>query len=258
MNKKSFFNRQSPAVTLLYTPHDIIEAVTGARNAEDAGADAIALEMKFLPLELRSVENLKKIIKSVQLPFMFVCYRNDTFLGGDDRARQEYLLNAVEAGAEVVDVMGDLFDPSPRELASDPEAIAAQKELICRIHQMGAKVIMSSHMQESLKAEEVLAHLQEQSSRGADILKIVTRIDTEEQLLEAMRTLLLLRHHLDKPYVFLANGDYGRFLRYIGGKLGVAIEFSVNGYIGEWGVQPTIRSFRKVLDNFHWDIDNLK
>ena len=97
------------------------------------------------------------------------------------------------------------------------------------------------------------------SSRGADILKIVVGMNSEKAMLEGVRTRLLLHKELNKPFVFLGSGQYGRFIRYIGAKLGVAIEFALHDYLPcESYNQPTIRSFKGVLDNFHWDIENLK
>ena len=213
-----------------------------------------------MPPELRTEENFRTVIRSAQLPFMFLDYRNDRFLKADDEARQPYLLLAAKCGAEVIDVMGDLYDPSPLELTHSPEAVEKQKALIGEIHSLGAKVIMSSHLTTTERsAEEVLEHLQEQSSRGADILKIVVGMNSEKSLLEGVRTLLLLRKELDKPFVFLGGGQYGRFIRYIGPKLGAAIEFAVHEYSpSQTYSQPTIRSFKGVLENFHWDIDDLK
>ena len=230
-----------------------------AHAAADDGADGIALELLRMPPDLRSLENFRRIIGSVALPFMFIDYRNDMFLGNDDDARQQYLLMAADAGAEVIDVMGDLYAPSPLELTYDQAAVTRQMQLLDSIHQRGAKVIMSSHMTNTeRRAEEVLEHLQEQSRRGADILKIVVGMESENAMLEGIRTLLLLRRNLDKPFVFLGGGKYGRFIRYIGPKLGCAIEFAVHGYRADRPYnQPTIRSFRQVLDNFLWDIDNL-
>ena len=93
----------------------------------------------------------------------------------------------------------------------------------------------------------------------ADILKIVVSIDTEEAMLEGVRTLLLLHKKQDKPFVFLGSGQYGRFIRYIGPMLGAAIEFAVHDYSASRIYrQPTIRSFKGVLEHFHWNIDNLK
>lgn len=256
--KRSFFNRQSAAVTLLHAPETVAEAVAVARNAEMDGADAVALELHRMPREERSVENFQQVIRSVQLPFMFIDYRYDVAFGSDDDARQESLMMAVDAGAEVVDVIGDLYDPSPRELTVNPEAIEKQKALIARIHERGGKALMSSHMPtEALKAEEVLAHLQEQSSRGADILKIVVKVDSEEECVEAVRTMLLLHRSLNKPYIYLASGRFSRFIRYIGPKFGVAVEFGVHDYSERSSYfQPTIKSFQNVLQNMHWDIEN--
>ena len=258
--KHSFFNRQDAAVTLLYAPTSISEAVGLARAGEMDGADAIAVELQKLPLDQRTEENFRAVINSVQLPFMFIDYRSDLFLKADDEARQEYLLLAAKCGAEVIDVMGDLYDPSPLELTHDPAAIKKQKALISRIHKLGAKVIMSSHMTSTERsAEEVLEHLQEQSSRGADILKIVVGMNSEKALIEGVRTLLLLHKELSKPFVFLGGGQYGRFIRYIGPQLGAAIEFAVHDYpAGQSYNQPTIRSFKGVMDNFHWNIGDLK
>jgi 3-dehydroquinate dehydratase len=190
---------------------------------------------------------------------MFIDYRNDIFLGSDDEARQKYLLMAADAGAEVIDVMGDLYSPDPLELTFDPAAVKKQMELIGLIHERGAKVIMSSHMTNlERSAEEVLTHLLEQSRRGADILKIVVKVDDEKALQEALRTMLLLHEKVEKPFVYLATGRFSRFIRQIGCQLGVAIEFAVHDYLPESTYsQLTIRAMKKVQNNFHWHIDNL-
>ena len=256
--KRSFFNRQSAAITILCSPGSVEEAMSLSRAGEMDGADGVALEIRKLPIEARTEEAFRSIIGSVQLPFMFIDYRNDCFLGNDDEARQKHLLLAAKCGAEVIDVMGDLFHPSPFELTHDSAAIRKQKSLIRRIHQLGAKVVMSSHMSEERSAEEVLEHLREQASRGADILKIVVGMNHEEAMVEGVRTLLLLHKELDKPFIFLGNGPFGRFIRYIGPTLGACMEFAVHDYTPtRLYNQPTIRSFRGVLENFHWDIDNL-
>lgn len=260
--KHSFFNRQDAAVTLLSAPGSISEAVGLAYAGEMEGADGIAVELCKMPLKERTEENFRMLIRSVQLPFMFIDYRNDSFLGADDDARQKILLLAARCGAEVIDVMGDLYDPSPFELTQDSAAIEKQKELISRIHGFGSKVIMSSHMSNTERsAEEVLSHLQEQSSRGADILKIVVGMNTEKAMLEGVRTLLMLHKKLDKPFVFLGSGKFGRFIRYIGLQLGSAMEFAVLDYPYPTNLAfdpPTVRSFKGVRDNFHWNIENLK
>lgn len=256
MFKRSFVGRQQTAVSLLYCPNSAASAIAEARNAESNGADGIAIEISHLPLEERNIETFRGIINCVHLPFMFINYRRDKFLGADDEARQQVLLCAADAGADVIDVMGDLYSPAPRELTFDPQAVEQQKKLIDEIHAKGAYALMSSHaVREFVSPEDVLEMMKAQSSRGADILKVVTKVDTEEEFLESVRTLMLLRKEIEKPFIYLAGGKFGRMIRYMGPKFGVAVEFGVNSYDDE-GIynQPTIRSFRKVLDNLNWEM----
>ena len=256
MLKRSFVNRQQTAVSLLYRPQSAALAVAGARTAESNGADGIAIEISHLPLEERSCDIFRGIINCVHLPFMFINYRKDKFLGADDEARQVNLLNAAEAGADVIDVMGDLYAPAPRELTFDTQAIARQKKLIDEIHARGAYALMSSHATgEFVPPEDVLEMMKFQSSRGADLLKVVTKVDTEDEFLESVRTLMLLHKEIEKPFIYLAGGKFGRMIRYMGPKFGVAVEFAVNDYEAD-GVynQPTIHSFRQVLDHLNWEL----
>jgi|BioPla2DNA2_1021312.scaffolds.fasta_scaffold50343_2 3-dehydroquinate dehydratase type I len=255
--RASFFNRKSTAVTALLTQEDSVEKlISRIQESARLGADGIAIELGCLAPELRTRANFQRFMEAAPaLPFMFILYRNDRWLGGDDEARQKYLLEAASSGAEVIDVMGDLFDPAPYELTMNPAAIEKQKALIREIHARGAKVIMSSHLSEHARTgEEVLAHLLEQESRGADILKIVTGVRTEEELLEAFRTTMLLHRELDKPFVHLCNGKFSRLHRFLGPKLGVSIAFAV--FTETPQSQPTIPQLRNVLDSIHWNMQD--
>lgn len=257
MCRKSFFGRQSTAVTAIYTGSSIDELIHKGRMALFSDADAIAVELNKLPLEQRTAQEFRRLMKEVPLPFMFVLYRNDEFCGGDDEARQKYLLEAVDAGAEVVDVMGDLYDPSEYELTRDPKAIDRQMQLIDEIHRRGGKVVMSSHMQVPRTAEEVLEHLQEQARRGADIVKIVVGGNTKEDLQESIRTMILLREKMDRPYIYLVGGACATIIRNLGMCFGVAVEFANLDNMQENRVQAPIATFKAVQQNLHWNIDQL-
>lgn len=255
--QSSFFNRSDCAITLLDSAESIEGLLELARTAQEEGADAAALEISYLPLEDRTVENFRRVITSVPLPFMFICYRNDKFLKDNDDARQVYLKLAAKAGAEVIDVMGDLFAPAPRELTIDPAAIEKQKELIAEIHSLGAKVIMSSHFTTgTMTPDEVLSHIRAQRSRGADICKLVTRADNEEELHNAIGALCLLKREFHHPYVFLCGGKFGRLIRYMGCQSGVAIEFAVreSKRHNPASIQPSIKSLRCIRENLDWTL----
>ena len=58
MNKRSFFNRQDTAITLLYKPASITQAIATARNGESDGADGIAIEIQRLPQEEQACGNI--------------------------------------------------------------------------------------------------------------------------------------------------------------------------------------------------------
>lgn len=85
-----------------------------------------------------------------------------------------------------------------------------------RVHAKGAEVLMFSHAPgDFLSGEEILEHLSDFVSRGADIPKIVVRADSEGELIEAFRTSALLKRELSAPFVHLCVGRYARLQRYV-------------------------------------------
>lgn len=189
---------------------------------------------------------------------MFFFYRNDKWGDSDDDKRQELLLTAADAGASVIDVMGDLYDPSPMEITHNQAAIDKQKNLIDKIHAKGADVVISSHMPCARTTEQVLEHMRELESRGPDIVKIVTGANTEEELTEAFKTTMTLKRELKTPFIHLCNGKFSRPHRFLGPALGVSVLFAVDRYEERYGMtQPTITAMKAVLENLHWNINNV-
>ncbi len=261
-NKKrfSFLNKPYPVIAGIIagqTPQELIAAV---KNSESEGAEGITIDLYDLKPEFRNLESLKKIINSVNLPFMFYFYRNDKWKESNDDDRQKVLLVAADAGASMIDVMGDLYDQSPRQITYNQNAIDKQKRLIDKIHSKGADVVMSSHTGCYLSAEEVVKHLQELEKRGPDVVKIVTSINTEEELAEALRTTIALNSELKTPFIHLCGGKYSRPHRFMCPVFGTSILFAVPQYVAQYPgfFQPTIRSMKAVLDNIHWNIKDIE
>jgi len=168
------------------------------------------------------------------------------------------LLAAADVGASMIDVMGDLYDPSPMEITRSPAAIDKQKHLIDRIHAKGADVVISSHMSCARTTEQVIEHMLALESRGPEVVKIVTTADTEDELAEALRTTMALKRELKTPFIHLCNGKLSRLHRFVGPALGVSIAFAVHCYEPRYGMtQPTIRAMKAVLDNLHWNINDV-
>ena len=254
MKERSFLSCPCGAVSLLCRPASVDEAVALARTALDAGADGVAVELNRFPVAARTLAGFREIVASVPLPFMFTDYREDEFLGADDEARMASLLTAAEAGAEFVDVMADLYCPSPLQIATDETAVARQCAVIAEVHRLGAKAIVSSHILDRARtADEIVAQLRMEEARGADVVKLVTMMDTSEAFVEGVRAMTRLRTEMKTPWVFLAGGAYGRMQRFLGPHFGCAIEFAVNDYIpGMPYSQPTIRNFKRAAAAIAW------
>ena len=252
---KKTFLQDHPLLTSLFGGETDRELMAKAANSEFDGADAIAYDLGRLDPKFRNEKTFARIINAVNLPAMFLVYRNDKFLKRDDDARQEVLLTAADAGATMIDVMGDLYDPSPMEFTRKPEAVEKQKRLVDKIHSKGAEVVISSHTGKFLTTEQVLEHMKSLEARGADVVKLVQNTNTELELEEAIRTTFALRRELKVPFIHLCGGKFSRIHRFFGPALGVSIFFAVQRFESGTAVQPTIRAMRAVLDNLHWNIN---
>ena len=256
--KPSFLGKPYPVITGIMDGQTPQELIAESRNAEFDGAHGIAVDLRDLKPEFRNRESLQAVVDSVHLPFMFLFYRGDKWRDSGDDERQELLFAAADVGASMVDVMGDLYDPSPMELTRDAGAIDRQRRLIDKFHAKGAEVVVSSHMACSRTTEQVLEHMRQLEARGPDVVKIVTTVDTPDELAEAFRTTLALKRELKVPFIHLCNGKFSRPHRFLGPALGVSILFAVSRYEPRYGMtQPTIRAMKAVLDNIHWNISDV-
>ncbi|MBU0610875.1 MAG: type I 3-dehydroquinate dehydratase [Armatimonadetes bacterium] len=253
--RPSFLRLQSPYLAAIIegaTPEATIASIL---QCEHAGAEAFAVSLSGWERDRVTLEGLSRVFHCTGRPMMPLCYRSGNLAADkmDDDARAELLLLAIEGGAAACDIMGDLYDPAPRERTRDPQAIEKQKRLINRVHAKGAEVLMSSHApNEFLTGEEILEHLSDFVSRGADIPKIVVRADSDDEVIEAFRTTVLLKRELQVPFVHLCSGRYGRLQRYVAPSLGAALTFGVESSVQ--GPQPLISSAREMLDELNWHV----
>ena len=253
--RRSFLKQTSPVITAIMSGETPQELIAESRNAEFDGAQGIAISLADMKQEFRNGQSLKSVIEAVNLPFMFFFYRDDRWPASADEERQELLLAAADVGASMIDVMGDLYDISPLEITRSSVAIDKQKRLIERIHAKGADVVISSHMSCPRTTEQVVEHMIALEARGPEVVKIVTTVDTADELAEAFRTTMALQRELKTPFIHLCNGRFSRPHRFMGPALGVSIAFAIHRYEPRYGkTQPTIRAMRAVLDNLHWNI----
>ena len=228
--ERSFFGHEKALLTVMVqadNPDRIKELID---KSVPEGAEAFGMQFEQMKSEYRTKIVYNDLVSYAKdRPVYVTNYRTEKNEGKSDEQLAEELLELADCGADLCDVMGDYFDRQPDEVAVDKTAIEKQKELIRKIHNKGAKVLMSSHVLKYIPAERVLEIALEHETRGADICKIVTGADTMEQQLENLKIINMLKENLKIPFLFLCCGECG-ILRRIGGEIGCCMYLCVHEY----------------------------
>ena len=250
MNKQTFFNNDKATLTVMVqadNPDRIKELMD---KSVSEGAKAFGIQFEQMESRYRNKENYKELFNHANdRPTYVTNYRYSKNEGKSDEQLAEELLELADNGADLCDVMGDCFDKQPDEVAVDETAINKQIELINRIHEKGARVLMSSHVMKYTPAERVLEIALEHQRRGADICKIVVGADNMEQQLENLKIINLLKEKLDIPFLFLSAGECS-ILRRIGGEIGCCMYLCVYEYDSfATPQQPLLKNIKLIRDN---------
>lgn len=245
----SFFeNIEKPVLTVILSGNDSKERVIELINeAISEGTEAFCLQFEHMKAEDRSRENYREIIAACQdKPVYATCYLEGNTLNQTDDEIEQEILMLQECGAKLLDIRTDMFDPSEKQISTDPTAIARQKKLIDEIHARGGEVLMSSHTSCYMSPEEVLDLLKMQQSRGVDVCKAVTVANTDEELADAYITAGLIRRELHQDHLFLVGGDQHCDFRFLGNFLGSSLLLCTVD--SRPGLQPPISSVKKVKE----------
>ena len=247
--KRTFLKSDNPIITTMVqanNPDRIKELID---KSLPEGAEAFGMQFCKMKEEYRNKTTYKELFSYTDKPVYVTNYRGRKNEEKTDEQLADELLELAECGATLCDVMGDMFDKQPDELAVNETAIKKQMELIDRLHQEGAEVLMSSHVLKYIPAEEVLKIALEHQRRGADICKIVTGADTMEQQIENLKIINMLKENLKIPFLFLAGGE-SHILRRIGGELGDWMYLTVYEHDElATASQPLIRNVKAIRDN---------
>lgn len=246
-----FLNNEKALLTVMVQANDPDRVKELVDKSLPEGAEAFGMQFEQMKAEYRSKDVYKELFSYAKdKPVYVTNYRYGENEGKNDEVLAEELLELASCGATLCDVIGDLFDKQPDELARDEKAIKRQTELIEKLHEKGAEVLMSSHVLKFTPAERVLEIAMEHQRRGADICKIVTGADTMEEQLENLRIVNLLKKSLKIPFLFLAGGEC-HVLRRIGGELGCCMYLCVHEHDElATQVQPLLKNVKAIRDNF--------
>ena len=251
--KPLFSQQKLPMLLTSLTDPTPAKTICTMRNAIFDGTDGFLLHMEVLKQEHLCETDLKTIFNyACDKPVYTMNYRRANSGKTDEQLIAEQLM-AVRAGASMIDMMGDMFDPSPMELAQDSRAIARQQEVIEEVHALGGEVLMSSHTWVFMTAEETLAHTQALEARGADFIKIAMCVHSEAEMLEALRITAVVENELRVPFLHICMGQHGKLHRAISPMLGSCFALCVQSYT-ETGhkEKPLLRAEKTVLDNIDW------
>ena len=254
MRKTSFLDYERPIICAMVQDSTVDEAICTIKDSIYDGADAFGIQLCNLIPEHRDEKHLRNLFEACEgKPVYMTSYRGSDNKDLTDEERMDFLVRAMRVallfGEVLCDVMGDVYHPEPDQLTFDTDAVEKQKALIARIHAEGGKVLMSTHTSRFFKEEEVVAYAHAQRSRGADIVKIVSKANDEDEQMVGLQIIHRLNKELDCPYLFLVGGTHTRLIRQIGPALGVCMYLAVSRYRPVTAkAQPRIRAIKAIRD----------
>lgn len=222
------------------TPENAIEVINqGHKN----GAQAFGIQLEHLNREYRNLDDLKNIFDACNgKPIYITSYRNQQSEGYNDQECMDYLLLGCRAGASLCDIMADMYDPLPNEITYNENAVSKQIKIADKIHKMGGEVLFSTHTHKFLETEEIIKIALAQKERGADVVKIVSVAENEEELSVSYDNIRQLKLNLkETPFLYLVNGAMHKEIRENGCNKGVCMYLCVNKHKEPYSLeQPLI------------------
>jgi len=258
----------------------IEETISTLKTAEYQGAEAFEVHLPLV--DYPDEKGLERLRSATNCPIYVTCRRDEFYelLGAenvislDDRERMNRLVEAIKAGMDGIDMELDTFDrqpgpdsftqaaidayaadqsSDPAEITDDPDAIAAQRDVVNRVHNAGGDVVFSSHTYKHLKSSDAAAIAERMTDRGADLCKIVGVDRTLEEGLETLETHLQLNKMDCAPYSLMAIGAPSRIIRPLAPMFGSAWVFCqpnlIPGGFHDW---PLVENAREVLRRIDW------
>ncbi|MBQ2968372.1 MAG: type I 3-dehydroquinate dehydratase [Clostridia bacterium] len=255
--KATFLNYEKPLLCAMIQATTPEKAIKKIKDSLADGAEALGIQLCKFKKEYRTKEILKEIFDACEgKPIYVTSYRHSESEGYTDDECAALLLLAVDAGATLCDVMGDMYARDTYyELTRNEEAIQKQKALIDEIHKRGGEVLMSSHTMKNISTGECEMIAKAHYERGADISKIVNTANTKSEIPQYIQAIQnIITQNPDKKLLLLVSGE-GQIIRYIGPNFGVCMYLCV-AYHGELDTpqQPVLKSLKQIRDNIRFDI----
>lgn len=271
--RKSFAKVCQPMFAGVIKENTLDQVYAAIRNCEYHGATGIDLHLSCLKEEFQTEENIKKMIDCARIPVLALNYNlayNKVIYDADEESRVDLLWKAAKAGAAAVDIQGYTFDlysktrfreefsylnysfikGNPKEVVVDSKVIDKQMEFIEKVHSIGAEVLLSNHPGIAMTAEQVVDLALFVEKRKPDIIKIVTVANTEEDMLEAFKAMVLLKREVETPVSYHCSGVKGGLTRIVNPALGGFMIFCNDGFSHNSDLsQPDLATAKVIIEN---------
>lgn len=209
--KPSFVNHDHMAVSIIreISPE---QAIKRMRKSEMHGAHGFMVYLSDLRDEYQNLDDIERIMYCTDLPVLAIAYENI-----------DLLRLGVEAGACAVDMPGYLFDDyssiptknkgfedyyvsngidvsfvesDAKEIALDPIVVEEQREFIDEMHNLGAEVLYSAHVQVEMNSSQIISAANFMRELGVDVAKIVCAGSSKETVIEHLKAIITLEQEL--------------------------------------------------------------
>jgi 3-dehydroquinate dehydratase len=250
MQTDKFSRLKFPAIITSLSDSTANDTICTINNALYDGTDAFMIHLQKLNEEEINEDSLINIFSHLHgRPIYTMNYRRDNSQKSDDERIAQQLL-AIRCGAQMIDMMGDMFCPTKMQLTTDNEAISKQQRIIEQVHSMDAEVLLSSHTWVYMTTEELYNHTKALEKRGPDFIKIAMTVNSKEEMLDAMKSTYLISRELSVPFLHICMGPHGRLHRTIGPLLGSCFALSVQKYtVNGLKDKTLLRAQKAVFDN---------
>ena len=238
---KTFLNSDYPIITGMLKSTTKQDLLAEIKRVRADGAMAYGFQIEHLEDTLKTREGLGEILDAMSNKPVYVTnyMRNNHTPNITWETLRDQLMMALELGATLIDIPGDMFDTSEMELTMNKAAIEKQRRLIDEIHERGGEVLMSSHVLRYIPKETALMIALQHKERGADICKIVANASNDAELRENFEIIHLLESRLGLKHLTLCNGSHCKKHRRLGPLLGSSLFLATeNAKAGQ--NQPTI------------------
>lgn len=268
--RKSFMKNKAPVLTGAVQEVTAEKSIRAIKNFTLKGAKGIDLHLTHLETADLTLDSLKQIISASPLPIFALNY-TVTESAEEEEKRIELLLRAFEAGAAGIDMQGYTYDfasrekfdknfsnakysfekYNPKEVVLNENIIEKQCKLIEKIHAEGGEVLLSNHIGTFMDCASLLEFITFLEKRNPDTIKIVTLCDSEYELTEIVKAMIMIKKQIKTPVTLICNGKYRAISRILNALLGGYMVFCADSYIPEYANmgQPDITAIKNIIEN---------